>query len=43
MSIRNTTFKYEEQKMEVEGAYNDVMVAITKNKEIKIVECQVRV
>jgi len=27
--------------MEVEGAYNDMMVAVNKNEEIKIVECQV--
>jgi len=29
--------------MEVEGAYNDMMVAVNENEEIKIVECQVRV
>jgi len=37
--VRNTRFKYEEHEMEVEGAYNDVMVAVNKNKEIEIVEC----
>jgi len=29
--------------MEVEGAYNDVMVAVNENEEVEIVECQVRV
>jgi len=27
--------------MAVEGAYNDVMVAVNENEEIKIIECQV--
>jgi len=36
MSIRNMTFKYEEHEMEVEGLYNDVMVAINENEEVKI-------
>jgi len=40
MSVRNTTFEYKEHEMEVEGAYNDVMVAVNENKEIEIVECQ---
>jgi len=29
--------------MEVERAYNNVMVAVNENREIKIVECQVHV
>jgi len=33
MSIKNTTFKYEEYEMAVEGAYDDV------NEDIEIVEC----
>jgi len=41
MSVRNTTFKYEKYEIEVEGTYNDVMVAMNKNEEIKIVKCQV--
>jgi len=43
MSVRNTTFKYEEHEMEVEGAYNNVMVAVNENKEIEIVDYQVHV
>jgi len=41
MSVRNTTFKYEESEMEVEGTFNDVMVAVNRKDEIEIVECQV--
>jgi len=41
MSIKNTTFKYEEYKMAVEGAYDDMVLALNANKEIEIVECQV--
>jgi len=41
MSVQNTTFKYKENEMEVEGVYNDVMVAVNENEEIEIVDCQV--
>jgi len=37
------TFKYEEYKMAVEGAYDDVVLALNANEEIKIVECQVHI
>jgi len=43
MSIQQSTFKYEEYKMAVEGAHNDVMVTVNENEEIEIIECQVRV
>jgi len=29
--------------MAVDGAHNDVLVAINDNKEVEIVECQVRI
>jgi len=41
MSVQKLTFKYEEYKMAVEGAYDNMMVAMNENEEIKIVECQV--
>jgi len=43
MSIKNTTFKYEEYKMAVEGAYDDVVITLNANEEIEIVEGQVRI
>jgi len=39
MSIQNTTFKYKEYKMEVDGAHNDVMVVVNANEKIEIIEC----
>jgi len=39
MSIKNTTFKYEEYKIAVERAYDDVVLALNLNEEIEIVEC----
>jgi len=41
MSLKNTTFKYEEYEMAVEGAYDDVVLALNAKEEIEIVECQV--
>jgi len=43
MSVQKPTFKNKEYKMAIEGAHNDVMVAVNENKEIEIIECQVRV
>jgi len=43
MSLKNTTFKYEEYEMAVEGAYNDVVIALNANEEIEIIESQVRI
>jgi len=43
MSIKNMTFKYEEYKMAIDGAHNNVLVAINYNKEVENVKCQVRV
>jgi len=39
MSLKNTILKYEEYKMEVEGAYDDVVLALNANNEIEIVKC----
>jgi len=39
MSVQKLTFKYEEYKMTVEGAHNDMMVAVNENEEIEIIEC----
>jgi len=41
MSITNTTFKYKEYEMAVDGAHNDVLVAINDNEEVEVVECRV--
>jgi len=41
MSLKNTTFKYKEYEMEVEGAYDNVVLALNANDEIEIVDCQV--
>jgi len=41
MSLKNSTFKYEEYEMAVEGAYDDVVLALNANEEIKTIECQV--
>jgi len=41
MSIKNTTFKYEEYKMVVEGAYDDMVLALNAKEEIEIIKCQV--
>jgi len=43
MSIKNTTFKYEEYEMAIDGAHNDVLVAINDNEEVEIIECEVRI
>jgi len=39
MSIKNTTFKYEEYEMEIDRAHNDVLIAINDNEEVEIVKC----
>jgi len=39
MSIQKPTFKYKEYEMVVEGAHNDVMVAVNENEKIYIIEC----
>jgi len=41
MSVRNTTLKYKESKTEVEGAFNDVMVAVNGREAIEIFKCQI--
>jgi len=43
MSIKNTTFKYEEYEMAIDGAHNNVVIALNANKEIEIIKCQVRI
>jgi len=37
------TFKYEEYEMAVEGAYDNVVLALNANEEIEIVECKVHI
>jgi len=41
MSIKNTTFKYKEYKMEMNGAQDDLVITVNANKELEIIECQV--
>jgi len=43
MSIQESSYKYEKYEMAVDGAHNDVLVAINNNEEVEIVECQVRI
>jgi len=43
MSIKNTTFKYEEYELEVDGAHSDVVIIVNTNEEIEIIKCQVHV
>jgi len=41
MSIPNTTFKYKEIKMELDGVFNDVMVSVNESREIETTKCHV--
>jgi len=43
MSVQKSTFKYEEYEMVVEGAHNNMVLAVNANEEIEIIKCQVRV
>jgi len=43
MSVQKPTFEYKEYEMAVDGVHNDVLVAINDNKEVEIVECQIRI
>jgi len=41
MSVQKSTYKYKEYKMVVDGVYNDVVVVVNENEEVKIIVCQV--
>jgi len=43
MSLKNTTFKYEEYEMAIDGVHNDMVIVVNANEEIEIIECQVRI